>query len=107
MKEKNTEQNAAEIISFRCKECGNVCMTVSKNELMKYQRVWDLLQKKPLSDKQIEEFVTLCEQGFRFLGIFCANEKCAGESDAVISSICEWEDYMAQADVTYGFSGGI
>lgn len=93
-----------EEIIFRCRKCGEVCVTLSESELSKYQRTWELLENKPLTDAQIAEFVDLCERGYRYIGVFCPNEKCDGEFDTVIMSEQEWKECAEYAEIIYEIS---
>lgn len=86
---------------FRCLKCGETCLTLSESELSKYRRTWELLENKPLTDAQIAEFVDLCERGYRYIGVFCPNEKCDGEFDTVIMSEQECAEY---AEIIYKIS---
>lgn len=88
---------------FCCPKCGETCMVIPENELLHYFRVWELLENKPLTDTQIVEFVDLCGQGYRFIGLLCSNEKCDGEFDAIIMNKWEWEEHVERAEIAYEF----
>lgn len=87
--------------TFMCPQCGAVCMKISENDLKKYQRVWKLLKMVPLSDVQIDEYVALCESGYRYVGLFCPNEECDGEFDTVIMDEKEWLEHLKDAEIGY------
>ncbi len=89
---------------FRCQKCGEICMTIPEGELSHYRRIWELLGNKPLTDAQIAEVVDLCERGYRYIGVFCPNEKCDGEFDAVIMSEQEWKECAEYAEIIYEIS---
>lgn len=93
-----------EEIIFRCRKCGEVCVTFSGSGLRKYQRVWKLLGMVPLSDELIAEYVSLCERGYRYIGVFCPNKECDGEFDTVIMNEREWEEQVGRAEIAYKIS---
>lgn len=89
------------VYKFRCPKCGENCMTIPESEVSYYLRVWKLLENKPLTDAQIAEFVDLCERGYRYVGLFCPNEECDGEFDAVIMDEKEWLEHLKDAEIGY------
>lgn len=76
-------------------------MTVLESELSHYQRTWELLENKPLTDIQIVEFVYLCERGYRYVCLLCPNEECDGEFDTVIMSEQEWREHAEHVEDIY------
>ncbi|GLB26516.1 hypothetical protein LXJ15735_27570 [Lacrimispora xylanolytica] len=58
--------------SFRCKECGDSCITISESDLEKYKRVFKLEgMGNSLTDELEKEFDELYEQGFCCISICC------------------------------------
>lgn len=58
--------------SFRCKDCGDPCITISESNLEKYKRVFQLEKMgSPLTDEQEEELDKLYEQGFYCIEVCC------------------------------------
>lgn len=58
--------------SFRCKDCGDPCITISEGDLEKYKRVFQLEEMgNSLTDEQEEELDKLYEQGFYCIEVCC------------------------------------
>lgn len=58
--------------SFRCKDCGDPCITISESDLEKYKRVFQLEETgNSLTDEQEEELDKLYEQGFYCIEVCC------------------------------------
>lgn len=58
--------------NFRCKDCGDPCITISESDLEKYKRVFQLEEMcGSLSDEQEEELDKLYEQGFYCIEVCC------------------------------------
>lgn len=89
---------------FHCPKCGEICMIIPEGELSHYRRTWKLLANKPLTNTEIVEFVSLCEQGYRYIGLFCPNEECNGECDVVLMTEKEWNAHVQYAEVVYELS---
>lgn len=78
---------------FICPVCGQICSTITEEDIKKYLRTWELLEMKPLTDKQIEEYVNLSSQGFQYLGILCHNAECDCEFEIIITDIEEFLEF--------------
>lgn len=58
--------------SFRCKDCGDPCITISESDLEKYKRVFQLEKMgNSLTDEQDQELDKLYEQGFYCIEVCC------------------------------------
>lgn len=58
--------------SFRCKDCGDSCITISESDLEKYKRVFQLEGTgNSLTDEQEYELDKLYEQGFYCIEVCC------------------------------------
>lgn len=65
------------------------------------EHIQRLLKMAPLSGAKITEYVALCEQRYRYVGIFCPNEECNGEFDAAIMDEREWNMHLQYANIYY------
>ena len=58
--------------SFRCKDCGDPCITISESDLEKYKRVFQLEKMgNSLTDELEKELDELYEQGFYCISVCC------------------------------------
>ncbi len=84
--------------NFRCKDCGDPCITISESDLEKYKRVFQLEKMgNSLTDEQEEELDKLYEQGF-----YCI-EACCMECDLdyEITNQKDLDDYKSYIKEIY------
>lgn len=84
--------------NFRCKDCGDPCITISESDLEKYKRVFQLEEMgNSLTDEQEEELDKLYEQGFYCIEVYCM--EC--DSDYEIANQKVLDDYKSHINEIY------
>lgn len=84
--------------SFRCKDCGDSCITISEGDLEKYKRVFKLEEiGNSLTDEQEKELDKLYEQGFYCIEVCCM--EC--DSDYEITNQKVLDDYKSHMKEIY------
>lgn len=84
--------------NFRCKDCGDPCITISESDLEKYKRVYHLEEiGSSLTDEQVKELDELYGQGFYCISVCCM--EC--DSDYEITNQNVLDDYKTHIKVLY------
>lgn len=84
--------------SFKCKDCGDPCVTISENDIEKYKRVFYLEGLgSSLSDEQGKELDELYENGFYCISICCMD--C--DFDYEITNMADLDNYKPYIKEVY------
>lgn len=84
--------------SFKCRDCGDPCATISENDIEKYKRVFCLEgQGNSLSDEQEKELDGLYENGFYCISICCMD--C--DFDYEITNMTDFDNYKPYIKEVY------
>lgn len=84
--------------NFRCKDCGDPCITISESDLEKYKRVFHLEGiGNSRSDEQDKKLDELYENGYYCISVCCM--EC--DSDYEIASQKDLDNYKSHIKVVY------